>query len=129
MARKPAATVAYESGEENGYEPAPSVKTAPRTRSRIQVRCPEEMHGLTVSLLIPNRYLPHLLEAYLTGAKEGSVSRRGRKLPEAVMARKLFIEALSGLSGDDEETVSEIVAQAEQAEAASIAEHKARYAA
>ena len=129
MARKPAPTYTQEVEENNTEYDARATSSPPRTRSRIQVRAPEDMHGLTVSILIPNEYLPHLLEAYINGAKEGSVSRRGRKLPEAVMARKLFVEALASLANEDEDTVSETMARAEAAEAQSIAAHKARLAA
>ena len=100
-----------------------------RVRRRIQVRSPEEMHGLTVSLLVPNAYLPHLLEAYIAGCKEGTLSRRGRKLPEAVMARQIFIRGLAEIANVSEEEVAEHMLEAEQNEGQSIAAHKARHAA
>jgi len=123
MAKRPTVSN-YASEEDNGSDAAQPVGSS---RRRIQLRSPDEMAGLTVSLLVPNAYLPHLLEAYIAGAKEGTVNRRGRKLPEAIMVRQLLIRALAELAGEEEDTVAEAMAEAEREEAASIADHKARY--
>ena len=95
---------------------------APRaTRRRIQVRRPEEMAGLTVSLLVPNAYLKPLMQAYF---EDDNATRQGRKLPEATMVRRILIKGLAELTGDDEETVTEALAEAEAAEAESIRHHR-----
>jgi hypothetical protein len=123
MAKRPQR---YEEPTQETEEETVRPERAP-ARRRIQVRAPEEMHGLSVQVLIPNEYLPFLLESYLRGAKDGSVSRRGRKLPEAVMLRQLVVRGLAELAELDEETVAEAMAEAERNEALSIAEHKERH--
>jgi hypothetical protein len=128
MAKRPALQQTYAPDEQEEINETADVRAeAPRPRRRIQVRAPEDMFGLTLSLLIPNAYLPHLLEAYIAGSKDGSVTRRGRKLPEAVMARQLFIQAVAELTGDDVDVVAATFAEAEREEAQSIAAHKERF--
>ena len=116
MARTTKATPTYDETEE---------LEAPRaTRRRIQVRRPEEMAGLTVSLLVPNCYLKPLMQAYF---EDECATRQGRKLPEATMVRRLLIKGLAELTGDDEETVAEALANAEAEEAESIRQHRERH--
>ena len=100
------------------------LETVHPTRRRIQVRRPEEMAGLTVSLLVPNAYLKPLMRAYF---EDEDATRQGRKLPEATMVRRLLIKGLSDLSGDSEEEVMEELARAEAEEAESIRTHRERH--
>ena len=98
---------------------------APRaTRRRIQVRRPEEMVGLTVSILVPNCYLKPLMQAYFA---DDDATRQGRKLPAATMVRRLLIRGLAELTGDDEEIVTDALAEAEAAEAESLRQHRERH--
>lgn len=118
MARKPTPATTP------GYEGEADVATAAPTRRRIQVRRPEEMAGLTVSLLVPNCYLKALMQAYF---EDDNATRQGRKLPEATMARRLLIKGLSDLTGDTEDEVAEAMSEAEAQEAELIRTHRERH--
>jgi hypothetical protein len=125
MAKKP---VRYDPPVEETDEgdTATVVHSSP-VRRRVQIRAPEEMAGMTVSVLIPNQYLPKLMRAYLDKAEDGSVLRRGRKDPHAIMVRQLIIEGLAQLAGEDVEDTSAAMAEAEQAEAELVRAHKERH--
>jgi len=115
MAKRPV-TAAYEDTTDETEQ-----LRAPAIRRRIQVRRPEEMAGLTVSLLIPNCYLKPLMQAYF---EDDNATRQGRKLPEATMVRRLVVKGLADITGDSEEEVTTAMAEAEAEEAASIARHR-----
>jgi len=119
MAKRPTVTQYEDTTDE-----AEQLETVRPTRRRIQVRRPEEMAGLTVSLLVPNAYLKPLMRAYF---EDEDATRQGRKLPEATMVRRLLIKGLSELTGDSEEEVAEELASAEAAEAESIRTHRERH--
>lgn len=119
MAKKPTVATTNYDDEVEG-EPA----MVAHTRRRIQVRRPEEMAGLTVSLLVPNAYLKPLMQAYF---EDGNATRQGRKLPEATMVRRLLIQGLASLTGDSEDEVTAAMSEAEAEEAASIARHRERH--
>ena len=107
------------------YQDEPEEVEAPRaTRRRIQVRRPEEMAGLTVSILVPNAYLKPLMQAYF---EDDSATRQGRKLPEATMIRRILIKGLAELTGESEDEVTEAIAAAEAEEAESIRTHRERH--
>ncbi len=119
MAKKPTAVATTYDDEVEG-----ETAMVAHTRRRIQVRRPEEMAGLTVSLLVPNAYLKPLMQAYF---EDDGATRQGRKLPEATMVRRLLIQGLASLIGDSEDEVTAAMAEAEAEEAASIARHRERH--
>jgi hypothetical protein len=115
MAKRPTTTSYQETETEEHVNPVVA------TRRRIQVRRPEEMAGLTVSLLVPNCYLKALMQAYF---EDANATRQGRKLPEATMVRRILIKGLAEITGDSEEDVTDAMAAAEADEAESIARHR-----
>ncbi len=122
MARSKTALVYKDTDAETETEELEALRSP--TRRRIQVRRPDEMAGLTVSLLIPNHYLKPLMQAYF---EDEGATRQGRKLPEATMVRRLIIKGLAELTGDTEGEVAETMSEAEAEEAASIARHRERH--
>ena len=119
MARTTKAAPAYEDPNEIIESETPR-----STRRRLQVRRPEEMAGLTVSILVPKVYEKALMQAYF---EDENAVRQGRKLPEATMVRRLVIKGLAELTGDSEDEVTQAMAEAEAEEADSIRRHRERH--
>ena len=117
MARTIKATPTYNADEAEIEAPHP-------TRRRIQVRRPEEMVGLSVSILVPNAYNKALMRAFF---EDEGATPEGRKSIGATMVRRILIKGLAELTGDTEDEVAEALAVAEAEEAESIQQHRERH--